>query len=103
MCIAGYFLNFSFNNVAATIWNLFKLCSVFPRRTTDVMGYVSGVDVLLGVLPWYHIYGQTIVALAGLKAGTSIVSLPKFSPELFLSVIKKYKVNINLRVFFYKR
>ena len=68
------------------------------RRTNDVMGYVSGVDVLLGVLPWYHIYGQTIVALAGLKGGTSVVSMPKFSPELFLNVVKKYKVNRNLRV-----
>ena len=56
------------------------------------MGYVAGEDVLMGVLPWFHIYGQTVVALACLKAGAAIVSMPKFLPELFLKITKDYKV-----------
>ena len=61
-------------------------------RADDVAGYVAGDDVLMGVLPWFHIYGQTAVALAGLKAGASVVSMPKFLPEMFLKLIKDYKV-----------
>ena len=61
-------------------------------RADDVLGYVAGDDVLMGILPWFHIYGQTVVALACLKAGASVVSMPKFLPELFLKVIKDYKV-----------
>ena len=68
-----------------------------------MLDYVSGEDVLLGVLPWFHIYGQVLVGLAGLKAGTSLVSMPKFSPELFLELIKNYKVNSCWRMFSLKK
>ena len=61
-------------------------------RSDDVTGYVAGEAVLMGVVPWIHIFGQTVVALAGLKAGASVVSMPKFLPELFLKLIKDYKV-----------
>ncbi|KAI0210845.1 4-coumarate--CoA ligase 1 [Lamellibrachia satsuma] len=75
--------------VMLTHYNL--VANVDQTRTGDVLDYESGEDVLLGVLPWFHIYGQVVVALAGLKAGTSLVSMPKFSPELFLELIKNYK------------
>ena len=61
-------------------------------RADDVAGFVAGEDVLMGILPWFHIYGQTVVALAGLKAGASVVSMPKFLPEMFFKLIKDYKV-----------
>ena len=54
-------------------------------RPNDVMGYVAGEDVYVGVL--LHIYGQTVVALACLKAGESVVSMP----ELFLKLNNDYK------------
>ena len=56
------------------------------------MNYAAGEDVLIGVLPWFHIYGQTCIALAGLKSGVSLVSMPQFSPELFVKIVKDYKV-----------
>ena len=55
--------------------------------------------MLMGILPFFHIYGQTLVALAGLKNGACIVTLPAFSPELFLKTIKEYKVMYAFYVF----
>ncbi len=49
---------------------------------------------LMGVVPFFHIYGIVVVLLSSLYGGTSVVSLPKFQPESFLSAIEKYKVNI---------
>ena len=51
-------------------------------------------DVLLGLLPFFHIYGMVTMLLSSLHAGTKMVSLPKFEPELFLSTIEKHKISI---------
>lgn len=49
---------------------------------------------LVGVLPFFHIYGMAVVLLSSLYAGTQIVTLPKFEPESFLSTIEKHRINI---------
>lgn len=48
----------------------------------------------LGVLPFYHIYGLSIVLASSWYQGNTIVSLPKFDPEVFLSAMAKYKVTV---------
>ncbi|KXS15982.1 acetyl-CoA synthetase-like protein [Gonapodya prolifera JEL478] len=49
-------------------------------------------DVLLAVLPFYHIYGLILlIHIASFRGNTTVV-LPKFDPPLFLSSIQKYKV-----------
>ena len=49
---------------------------------------------VLGVLPFFHIYGMVVVLFSSLYAGSKMVSLPKFEPELFLSAISKYRTDI---------
>ena len=49
---------------------------------------------LLGVVPFFHMYGIVIVILSSLYGGTSVVSLPKFEPDSFLAAIEKYRVHI---------
>ena len=49
---------------------------------------------LLGILPFFHIYGMVVVLLSSLYAGTRIVTLPKFEPDSFLSAIEKHRINI---------
>lgn len=49
---------------------------------------------LMGVVPFFHIYGIVVILLSSLYGGTSVVSLPKFEPDLFLSTIEKHRVNI---------
>ena len=49
---------------------------------------------IMGLLPFYHIYGMDVIMLSSLHAGSKLVTLPKFSPDIFLSVIQKYKTNL---------
>ncbi len=50
-------------------------------------------SILLGLLPFYHIYGLELILLSTLQAGQTIVTLPKFEPQMFLQCISDYKVN----------
>ena len=45
-------------------------------------------DVLIAVLPFFHIYGQTVIMNLGLRAGATIVTMPRFDLEQFLSLIE---------------
>ncbi len=49
-------------------------------------------DVIAGVLPFFHIYGQTVVMNAGLLSGATIVTLPRFDLDQFLRMIEDHRV-----------
>jgi len=49
-------------------------------------------DVLVGVLPFFHIYGQTVVLNLGLSQGATIVTMPRFDMTLFLDVLERHRV-----------
>lgn len=51
-------------------------------------------DNILGLVPFYHIYGLSIVQGIALYSGAAIVSLPKFEPQMFLETLEKHKVII---------
>ncbi|XP_070579481.1 uncharacterized protein [Ptychodera flava] len=51
-------------------------------------------DVLLGVLPFFHIYGLVVVLALGLRQGTKLVTLPQFEPEAFLRTMQDHKVSM---------
>jgi acyl-CoA synthetase (AMP-forming)/AMP-acid ligase II len=53
---------------------------------------ISEDDVIAGVLPFFHIYGQTVVMNAGLLAGATIVTLPRFDLDQFLRMIEHHRV-----------
>jgi acyl-CoA synthetase (AMP-forming)/AMP-acid ligase II len=53
---------------------------------------VSGTDVLVGVLPFFHIYGQVVVLNLGLSQGATIVTLPRFEMGAFLDVLERHRV-----------
>ncbi len=59
---------------------------------------VTGVDILsepdriIGVLPFYHIYGMTVIVNFALVRGATIVTVPRFDLEQFLALIQKYKI-----------
>lgn len=46
----------------------------------------------VGVLPFSHIYGLTLIALLGYYRGDQIVVLPKFEPATFLNAIQRFKI-----------
>ena len=68
------------------------------QQFADKPGYLLTTfnDSVLGVLPFFHIYGFNIVMGSSLYKGAPVVSLPKFELELVLEAIQNLKVsNLN--------
>ncbi|MEE2905040.1 MAG: 4-coumarate--CoA ligase family protein [Gemmatimonadota bacterium] len=49
-------------------------------------------DTLIAVLPFFHIYGLTVIMNYALSKGASIVVLPRFDLEQFLAAVQEYGV-----------
>lgn len=49
-------------------------------------------DVLIGVLPFFHIYGMVVIMGGALVSGATIVTLPRFDLETFLRVMQDHRV-----------
>ncbi|CAL8133769.1 unnamed protein product [Prunus armeniaca] len=56
--------------------------------------YYSSDDVVLCVLPLFHIYSLNSVLLCGLRAGAAILMMNKFEIVSLLGLIEKHKVSI---------
>lgn len=50
-------------------------------------------SVVLGILPIFHVFG-TGMCLATLIHGATLVTLPRFIPNLFLNAIQTYKASM---------
>ncbi|XP_018580201.1 4-coumarate--CoA ligase 1 isoform X2 [Anoplophora glabripennis] len=48
-------------------------------------------DTTQAVLPLFHIYGLTILCMYQLRLGCKIITLPKFTPDLYIGTLKKHK------------
>jgi acyl-CoA synthetase (AMP-forming)/AMP-acid ligase II len=49
-------------------------------------------DVLVGLLPFFHSYGQTVVLNMGLAKGSTIVTMPRFDLDSLLDIVERYRV-----------
>ena len=47
---------------------------------------------LIAVLPFFHIYGQTVMMNLGLQTGATVVTMPRFDLEQFLALIAEHRV-----------
>ncbi|KAJ0923698.1 4-coumarate--CoA ligase 2 [Helianthus annuus] len=56
--------------------------------------WIHEEDVLICVLPLFHIYSLNSILLCGLRAGAAILIMQKFDIVPFLELIQKYKVTI---------
>ncbi|XP_042223130.1 4-coumarate--CoA ligase 1-like isoform X2 [Homarus americanus] len=52
---------------------------------------ISDEEVILGLLPFFHVFGASMV-LATLVHGITMVVLPRFIPDIFLNTVQNYKV-----------
>src|SRR5690349_4219116 len=64
-------------------------------RQMDGLDYFHSNDILLCVLPLFHIYGLVVVLNMGLHMGATIVTMPRFDLEQFLVAIQKYRVTLS--------
>ena len=49
-------------------------------------------DTLVGVLPYFHIYGQTVVLNMGLAKGSTIVNMARFDLDQLLEIVERHGV-----------
>jgi acyl-CoA synthetase (AMP-forming)/AMP-acid ligase II len=49
-------------------------------------------DTLVGLLPFFHSYGQTVVLNLGLAKGATIVTMPRFDLDALLEIVEKHRV-----------
>src|SRR5215813_13647391 len=68
---------------------------VANMRQMDGLDYFHRQDILLCVLPLFHIYGLVVVLNMGLHMGATIVTMPRFDLEQFLAAIQKYRVTLS--------
>lgn len=54
----------------------------------------SGDDVVLGVLPFFHIYGLNVVVGVGLASGSTIVPVAHFDPVVTARVVAEERVTV---------
>ncbi|KAJ8514441.1 hypothetical protein ONZ45_g7997 [Pleurotus djamor] len=59
---------------------------------------VAGKDVMLGVLPFYHIYGAVKLLLFPFVCGIPVVVQTKFDPITFCANIERYQISASLIV-----
>ncbi len=50
------------------------------------------MPALLGVLPFFHIYGMVVILMHGFMRAATIVTLPKFEFEPFLKVLQQWPI-----------
>jgi acyl-CoA synthetase (AMP-forming)/AMP-acid ligase II len=53
---------------------------------------VGADDVVMGVLPFFHIYGMVVIMSLSLHMGATVVTMPRFELEQFLETMQKYRV-----------
>ena len=59
----------------------------------SILGTIHQTATLLAVIPFFHIGGIMTTLTSGLYKGSTIVTLPQFSPEKFLHFTSQYHVN----------
>ena len=64
---------------------------VAQLRQLDAIENIE-MPALLGVLPFFHIYGMVIIMMHGLMRGSAIVTMPKFEFEPFLKVLQDWPI-----------
>ncbi len=75
--------------VMLTHYNL--VASVLQAERLDSVG---AEDIVIAMMPFHHVYGMSAVMSRCLRAGATLVTLPKFDVQQFLETVEKYKVTI---------
>ena len=63
--------------------NLVQTAELHPEAETDR---------IVAVLPFFHIYGLQVLLNLGLRAGATLVTMPRFELDAFLGVLQHYRI-----------
>jgi acyl-CoA synthetase (AMP-forming)/AMP-acid ligase II len=53
---------------------------------------LSEDDTVIGVLPFFHIYGMTVIMNQALRTGATVVTMPRFDLDTFLELMERHEV-----------
>ena len=68
------------------------VANVFQMRAwAEPVGRKEGEEVVLGVMPLFHVYGMVTVMHFSVLTGSAMVLLPRFETEQVLKAINRYK------------
>jgi acyl-CoA synthetase (AMP-forming)/AMP-acid ligase II len=56
------------------------------------LGHVTPETKILAVLPFFHIYGMTVMMNQGLHANATVITMPKFELPEFLRIISEHQI-----------
>ncbi len=57
----------------------------------DALIGLSGDDVLVAVLPFFHIYGLSVIMGLGLWSGATLVTMPRFDLDQYLELSERHR------------
>jgi len=61
---------------------------------THSVEQLQDTEVLIGILPFYHIYGMVVIMSGALRVGATTVTMPRFDLEQFLELLQKHGVTM---------
>jgi acyl-CoA synthetase (AMP-forming)/AMP-acid ligase II len=61
-------------------------------RQFEAVHHTSEEDRVIGVLPFFHIYGMTVIMNAAVYLGATIVTMPRFDLEPFLQLLQDHRI-----------
>src|SRR5262245_4055209 len=61
-------------------------------NAADVRSWLSADDTLIGLLPFFHIYGLLVILNLALYKGATVVTMPRFDLEQFLQTLQDFRV-----------
>jgi acyl-CoA synthetase (AMP-forming)/AMP-acid ligase II len=64
-----------------------NLCQIAP------FDLIRDGDRVIGILPFFHIYGMVVILNAALYKGATVVTMPKFDLEPFLQTMQQHRIN----------
>lgn len=76
--------------VMLTHYNI--VANIFQVEGMTDFELVTEEDVVIGVLPFFHIYGMVVIMNMTLVRGATVVTMPRFDPQQFLELIQTHKV-----------
>jgi acyl-CoA synthetase (AMP-forming)/AMP-acid ligase II len=56
--------------------------------------FTDGADTTVAFLPFFHIYGLTVIVFMSLWAGVTVVVMPKFELEPYLDLVERHRATV---------
>ena len=61
-------------------------------QAEPILEMEPGGEVLVAVLPFFHIYGMQVLMNGAVANGATVITMPRFDLELFLNILEDHKV-----------